>query len=76
MYSMKRDTYTCDLCGVEMKWDESDEINGEMWGCEKCGDTFCSKCFIDKYGREAYMSMMQGHDKIYCPNCFQKITKV
>lgn len=75
MYSMKRDAYTCDLCGVEMKWDESDERNGEMWGCEKCGVTFCSKCFRDQKGMKAYMDMMQGFDLVLCPACYDKAVK-
>lgn len=50
MYNCIKDTYTCDLCGFEMEWDASDLVHGEMWGCEKCGDTFCSKCFIDRHG--------------------------
>ena len=60
MYNCIKDTYTCDLCGFEMEWDASDLVHGEMWGCEKCGDTFCSKCFIDRHGRKEYMKMMQG----------------
>lgn len=52
MYNSFTDTYTCDVCGFEMAWDASDLVHGEMWGCEKCGNSFCSKCFIDRYGRE------------------------
>lgn len=38
-------------------------------GCEKCGDNFCSKCFIDRYGKNEYMKMMQSFNQIYCPKC-------
>ena len=75
MYNMEKDTYACDLCGAEMAWDGSDEVHGEMWGCEKCGKAFCSKCFIDHYGREEYMKMMQLSGQIYCPDCWEKFRK-
>ena len=75
MYNILRDTYTCDLCGFEMEWDASDLVHGEMWGCEKCGDTFCSKCFINRHGRKEYMEMMQGSDLVYCPDCYEEVQK-
>lgn len=75
MYNCIKDTYTCDLCGFEMEWDASDLVHGEMWGCEKCGDTFCSKCFIDRHGRKEYMKMMQDSDLIYCPVCYEEVQR-
>lgn len=72
MYHMEKDTYECDFCGFEQKWNDSDDVHGEMWGCEECGDCFCSKCFIDRFGRDEYMRMMQGCDRIYCPTCWEK----
>lgn len=75
MYNCIKDTYTCDLCGFEMEWDASDLVHGEMWGCEKYGDTFCSKCFIDRHGRKEYMKMMQDSDLIYCPACYEEVQK-
>ena len=75
MYNSFTDTYTCDVCGFEMAWDASDLVHGEMWGCEKCGNSFCSKCFIDRYGREEYMKMMQGSDLMYCPDCYGEVVK-
>ena len=71
-YNLGSDTYACDICGFEMQWDASDLVHGEMWGYEKCGDTFCSKCFIDRYGHEEYMRMMQQGDLIYCSSCWKK----
>ena len=76
MNEAKTSTYTCDICGVEMEWEETDEIHGELWGCEKCGLCFCSKCFIDRYGRDKYMEMMQGSDVILCPNCYREVTEL
>lgn len=67
-YNLGTDTYSCDICGFEMQWDVSDLVHGEMWGCEKCGGTFCSKCFIDRYGREEYMRMMQQSDLVCIPH--------
>lgn len=74
-YHSEDDTYSCDCCGFRNKWDGTDDIHGELWGCEKCGDTFCSKCFIDKLGSSEYMSMMQEADQIYCPECWEKERK-
>lgn len=68
------DTYTCDICGFTEKWNESDEIHGDMWSCEKCGSTFCGKCLRDAIDMKEYMEMMQGGDLILCPKCYQKIT--
>lgn len=63
--------YSCDVCGFEMDWDGSDEVHGEMWGCERCGTTFCSKCFQDKFGQKQYMDMMQNSDLVLCPDCYE-----
>ena len=76
MYHDETDTYTCDFCGFESKWDASDDEHGELLGCEKCGDTFCSKCFIDQFGSEEYMGMMQDSDQIYCPACWKEQKKI
>lgn len=74
---MNTDTYRCDICGFEAKWDETDEIYGDLWSCESehhnyeiCGNIFCSKCFMDKYGYNAYIEMMRDHDYIKCPDCY------
>ena len=72
MFDMSKDTYTCDFCEFEMQWDGHDEVHGEVWGCEKCGQVFCSKCFIDRYGFASYMEMMQVFDLILCPDCYEK----
>lgn len=34
MYVEKTDTYTCDFCGHNAKWDASDDVHGELWSCE------------------------------------------
>lgn len=71
-YNISKDSYECDFCGFKLPWEASDEVHGEMWGCEECGKAFCSKCFIDRFGRTEYMKMMQGSDRIYCPDCWSK----
>lgn len=72
MYNMGADTYTCEYCEAEMKWDAHDDIHGDMWGCERCGKNFCSKCFIERHGQNEYMKMMQGCDLIFCPDCYKE----
>lgn len=72
MYNMESDTYSCDICDFEMGWDDSDEIHGEMWGCEKCGISFCTACFIKARGAEAYSRMMQDCNLVMCPECYSK----
>lgn len=52
------ETYYCKYCNTKMKWDEHNDKNGEIWGCEKCDKTFCTKCFTDKHGQNNYMNMM------------------
>lgn len=63
------DTYTCDLCGFTEKWDATDDVHGDMWGCEKCGATFCSKCLRDAIGEKGYWAIMRGSDNVLCPDC-------
>ena len=46
MYSMVKDTYTCDTCGFEEKWDAHDDHRGDIWECECCGAHFCTDCFV------------------------------
>lgn len=75
MYLMNTDTYVCDTCGFEGKFDTDNDIHGELWGCERCGDTFCSKCFIDRMGEEDYWKMMRDSDLIMCPICYAKEKK-
>lgn len=29
MYHMEKDTYECDFCGFEQKWNDSDDVHGE-----------------------------------------------
>ncbi len=75
MYSMKRDTYTCDLCDFEMKWDGTDESHGEMWECEKCGTNFCSKCFEDIHGKAGFKKMVSNCNFVLCPECYKAEVK-
>lgn len=70
MYLMKSDTYVCDTCGFELKWDESDDTHGSMWGCEICGKNFCTTCFIKKHGRKAFDRMLQQEDRVQCMECY------
>lgn len=67
--------YACDFCGVEIEWDKTDEIHGDMWGCEECGSTFCSKCLKDAVGETVYWQILRDNDKILCPNCAKKLFK-
>lgn len=71
-YSMEKDTYTCDFCGMELKWNETDERRGTMWGCEKCEKHFCSACFQEMFGFPKYQAMMQNSPLVLCPNCYAK----
>lgn len=78
MYLMNSDTYICDFCGIELLWDETSDTNGDMWGCEVCGKTFCSKCLKDKIGEVEYLKVMQAtsseyeDDVLRCPDCVRK----
>ena len=79
MYNMATDKYACDFCGFELKWDETDETHGDMWGCEVCGREFCKKCFTDRHGDENFSMMVRGalsgpfeDDLLRCPDCFSK----
>lgn len=70
-YSMEKDTYTCDYCGVEMKWDDVDEQRGAIWGCEVCESKhFCTACFKERYGAQRFLDMTQNDPMIMCPDCY------
>lgn len=71
-YNMDKDTYSCDFCGIDMKWDETHPENGDMWGCEVCGKTFCSKCLKDKVGVLNYYMILQGNNLVLCPDCAER----
>jgi hypothetical protein len=73
MSNEKCDVYVCGFCGWEGKWDLRDEIHGDLWGCEMCGRVFCSKCFVDRLGTDAYWNMMQSGGYILCPDCEEKL---
>lgn len=70
--SLKRNTYICDICGAEVAWDAEDIVHEEIWGCESCGKDFCTKCFVDRHGKEAYEKMLTESPVILCPDCFGK----
>ena len=72
MYSMEKDAYTCDACGLELKWDASDDRRGTMWECERCGAHFGTGCFVEKLGRERFDKMMKESDLVLCTECYKK----
>lgn len=72
MYSMGKDTYTCDICGFEGKWDVHDDHRGDLWECEHCGTHFCTKCFVEKLGQECFNKMLRDADKVLCADCYGK----
>lgn len=69
-YKMGIDTYTCDYCGVEMKWDGEDERHGTMWECELCSKHFCTSCFRHVHGYDSFDTMLHEHQFILCPDCY------
>ena len=72
MYRMSKDTYNCDICGVEVKWDGHDEKKGTIWECERCGTHFCTDCFVKAEGQEAFDWMMKDSPRVLCPECYKK----
>lgn len=70
-YQMATGLYSCDICGFEMTWDRNDGLHGCMWGCEKCESHFCSKCFIDRHGADAFHRMLRESGKALCPTCWE-----
>lgn len=70
MYSAEKDTYTCDICGFEEKWDAHDDHRGDIWECEDCSSHFCTACFIKALGQEEWNRMLGEMSEIYCPTCY------
>lgn len=72
MYSMSKDTYSCDTCGFEEKWDAHDDRRGDIWECEYCGAHFCTECFVKKLGREHFDMMLKETDYVVCASGYEK----
>ena len=73
MYKMDTDTYVCDFCEKEYKWEADDY--GTIWECEGCGKHFCTDCFTAALGRRAFNTMVRKHEKVLCPDCYAKYMK-
>lgn len=72
MYSMKHDTYTCDTCGLEEKWDAHDDHRGDIWECEDCYTHFCTVCFVEALGQAEWSRMLCEMSGVFCPSCYGK----
>ncbi len=72
MYNMARDTYTCDICGFEKKWDTHDDHRGDIWECEDCHTHFCTACFVKALGQAEWDRMIDEMSEIYCQSCYGK----
>ena len=73
MYLLNRDVYACDFCETEIPWDGTDPVNGDMWGCERCECNFCTKCFTDRFGYDAFRVMLATNENVLCPDCFGEV---
>jgi len=69
---MEKDTYTCDICGFEGKWDIHDDHRGYLWGCEDCLTHFCTACFVKALGQTEWHRMLGEMSEVYCPSCYGK----
>ena len=70
MYLMSVARYECDIYGFSEAWDAHDERNRDLWECESCMKHFCTKCFIDKFGRLAFEKMLTDSERVSCPECY------
>ncbi len=64
--------YACDFCGYTMHIMDVEDVHGELWACERCGQTFCTKCAVERMGKDSYEKMMQGPGDILCPACKER----
>ena len=72
MYNLTKDTYICDICGFEQKWDAHDDHRGDIWECEDCFAHFCTNCFVKALGQAEWNRMLGEMSEIYCPTCYGK----
>lgn len=72
LYNMSIDTYACDICGFEEKWDAHDDRRGDLWECDYCGKHFCTACFIEEVGRDAFEKMLGETDYVLCPEHYKE----
>ena len=65
-------TVQCYMCGYSGYRSRKD-IGKLMWHCEKCGKSFCNKCYIEKLGEAAYWGMIGNkRTQILCPRCAEE----
>lgn len=72
MYNQEKDTYACDTCGFEEKWDAHDDHRGDIWECEDCYTHFCTSCFIKALGQAEWDRMLGEMSGVFCPSCYGK----
>lgn len=61
----------CIFCKTGIDWDSADSQRGNIWSCDRCGDDFCSRCFIERT-EEKYPPGHERYIQVLCPNCFTK----
>ena len=72
----KKVLYRCSICGFKMGWEDSDYEHGTMWGCERCGATFCTSCAVKRIGRKAYDEMIENGKHVLCPDCMKETASI
>ena len=56
--------HECKMCKAKIDFQVADELRGNIWECEECGDMICSKCIEDNGG-----STSDEVERILCPTC-------
>lgn len=70
---MKETDYCeCSYCGIKVDWEGSDDIRGNIWTCDHCGEYFCTKCFEERFSKDIYREMFREGDEMLCPDCYME----
>ncbi len=69
---------TCVCCGVQILEHSANEERGAILECAECCNHFCTQCFVDHLGTQAYRDMVNSeeatHDNNFlCPRCYSAV---
>ena len=68
----EKDMCICSVCNAEIDWEGSDLHKGHIWVCEECGEYFCTDCFEQVHGCDAFDDMYHNGTTMICPDCYKK----
>ena len=70
--------YECSICHEKIHYQETTDNGNSIWICENqkgksfCDTVFCKKCFIEKFGYDNFIKIVNSGKFILCLECYEK----